>query len=73
MGGVKSALAAGTKSGWKVKEEGDKEVEKDEVVVERVVRSARVERREPGGKREINFYLPGTSLGVSGGPKGGRT
>lgn len=57
-----------------MKEEGGKqEVENDEVVVKRVVRSAGVEIREPGGKREINFYLPGTSLGVSGGPKGGRT
>lgn len=56
MGGVKSALAAGMKSGWKVKEEGDKEVEKDEVVVERVVRSARVKRRKPG-RKERNQLL----------------
>jgi len=30
-------------------------------------------RERDGEKREINFYLPGTSFGVSGGPKGGRT
>lgn len=57
MGGVKSALAAGTKSGWKVKEEGDKEVEKDEVVVERVVRSARVERDENREEREKSTFI----------------
>lgn len=41
------------------------------MVVERVDGVGKSRGSEEG--REINFYLPGTSLGVSGGPKGGRT